>query len=464
MHVTLQRLAAALILAAATPVWAGTALYTSDQDADQVSDPNVSYSGETITLVGGPTAAPPPRGSLVETTLPGGLNSLPAGDVSFEMTYIPGQTPTIGDPSSPSGVNGGIQMRFDGGAALSIAWGASFGNFYVAAVFFPGSPGVVAQSAIVNADVRAIRLVRVGNTVTPEYDTASGTVALNAVNLTAVGTPAQDVSALNVTYNIVSSNTFGSLSYSYLIDAITVCGEGIPTVNGGVGPCAVSEGEGEGDGEGEGEGETPCATTLSEGCPPFGGEGQGYYTLLDGFIPFPVSWNASDLTQNGLIDSWEVALLERVLCTGVGPHYADALCAYEANLTTYRDEPTYGPPFAGFEHVIVALQTMSSESQAAQGSLGLQGDYRVAGTGAKAPGEPFSADGDLDNDGHSNLVEYTNTLNASLSQDDFIEAALNPLLNGSQPASSLPVGGSLGLIMGVAGLAAGAARVLRQRR
>lgn len=444
--------------------WGGTAVYTGSSDAVQLVDPNVAYAAQSLSIIGGPTASAPPRGELVNVVLPGGLASLPAGDVTFEMKFTPGQTPTtnISDAGAPSGANCGIQFTFASGT-LAVAWGASFNVYTVAAVFFPANPGqgVVAQaSSPVTTDLRAIRMVRTGNSVAIEYDTASSTITLNTVNLAAAGSQSVNVSNDTVSYAVVSANTFGSVSNAFSVDEVRVCGPNIPTVNNGTGECSGAEGEG----EGEGEGEVVCPTALSAGCPNFALEGVPFYTLLDGFIPGPpVTWALTDLTQNGIIDSWEAALFENVLCSHQ-PWSDDALCAYELNLATLNTEGSVaGPPFSGFKKVIALLQTMNSESQAATGSLNLQGNYRIAGAGAKANGEPFSAQGDLDGDGLSNLEEYQNVINANLTMDDYVAAATNPLLDGTASVDSLPLAGVLGLLTTTAALGLVGRRQLRRK-
>jgi hypothetical protein len=177
-----------------------------------------------------------------------------------------------------------------------------------------------------------------------------------------------------------------------------------------------------------------------------------------------LDWNTSDLDGSGIPDSWEVALFERVVCTAAVAWREDAVCVFEQNLATLRAEGNYGLVDL-YENTVAAMLSISSELQGALAPLGLTGVYAQVGTAAKLPGELLAADGNADGDPFTNRMEYDNTIAASLGKNDFVTAALNPVLDGSQATSeALPVGGPLLLSALVCLLAcAGPLALLRRR-
>ena len=212
---------------------------------------------------------------------------------------------------------------------------------------------------------------------------------------------------------------------------------------------AASEGEGEGE-------EDPCAWDAP--CPNFDVEGTAAYATLS------EDWLGADLDLTGLVDGWEMALYRKVLCGRTGPLHDGAQCAFVANLETLRAESGYAA-LGPHENVLAALLAVSSELQEAiAGRFALTGAYQVAVTAGKAAGEPLSPDGDPDGDGLTNGEEYANTLAASLGQADFVTAALNPLLDGTTDASSLPLSqaATQGLLVLI--FAGAAALILTRRR
>lgn len=58
-------------------------------------------------------------------------------------------------------------------------------------------------------------------------------------------------------------------------------------------------------------------------------------------------------------------------------------------------------------------------------------NYEIVNGQLKAVGEPFSAQGDMDGDGISNLQEAQNILAHGGTLDDFVVSASNPLLDGA---------------------------------
>ena len=86
-----------------------------------------------------------------------------------------------------------------------------------------------------------------------------------------------------------------------------------------------------------------------------------------------------------------------------------------------------------FVHVLAALLAVSAElrSQLAA-NFGLTGNYQ------SMTGEPLSAAGDADGDGHSNGEEYESVRRAGGDAQDYVTAALSPRITGD---GVLPVAG-----------------------
>jgi hypothetical protein len=116
----------------------------------------------------------------------------------------------------------------------------------------------------------------------------------------------------------------------------------------------------------------------------------------------------------------------------------------------------------GYEHVIAAMLTISPGLQGVLGPLGLTKAYPVFTYGPEYA-KLFTANADADYDHLSNLIEYQNTLAANLQRADYVFAALNPSLNGSQPKTAIPVIGILGMPILVGLLALGGAIGVRRR-
>jgi hypothetical protein len=196
-------------------------------------------------------------------------------------------------------------------------------------------------------------------------------------------------------------------------------------------------------------------------CPPFATQGTAFYIALAGLLSQPFDFSTTDLDSGGIPDRFEVALLERVICSSASTFGNATICVFNANRSTLEGEAVF-PLISAYQDVAAALLTISSELQAS--ISGLSGDYEAFTLGAKAVGEPLSPQGDPDSDGFSNLEEYQNVAADGGDENDFATAALNPLLDGSQAdAQGLPLAGILGLgalLVGLGGL--GAARVRRK--
>ena len=210
-------------------------------------------------------------------------------------------------------------------------------------------------------------------------------------------------------------------------------------------------------GTGEGEGEGAC--DLEGACPDFDEEGGYAYGAL------ALDYATADLDATGIPDSWEVALFKAVLCGPGHPLQHQARCVFLANREMLRQEAAYAADYAAVENVLAAGLSISSELQAAlTAAFGMSASYEVVSDARKAPGEPFSPQGDPDWDAWTGWQEYANTVGAGLSRTDYVTAALHVLLDGSQRAAdALPVNRGLGPLVLAGMLSALSVMALRRR-
>lgn len=208
--------------------------------------------------------------------------------------------------------------------------------------------------------------------------------------------------------------------------------------------------------------------TLDSGCPDFQGQGStliGFLVGLNQLPPFYNYWSADldNLPLTVMLDSFELALLREVLC-GNTVVSEDAVCAFDANRQELENEVLFAAILSQAPEYVTGLLTISSEFQTAAAALGISGAYVVAGA-AKAIGEPLSPSGDPDQDGLTNQEEYDNVIADGGTEADYVEAALNPLLDGSAAsAASLPATGLLGLGALLSVVSIGGAIALRRKR
>lgn len=206
----------------------------------------------------------------------------------------------------------------------------------------------------------------------------------------------------------------------------------------------------------------PCALLT---CPPFDAQGSGFYAYLSVLLSNPLSYETEDIDGLGIPEAFEVALAEAILCEGRAAWSADAQCVFGANLETLADEPGYAA-LQGYDDVIAAMLATSSEMKTLLGTvLGLTGDYAVFNSGAKLGAEDLSPGGDPDQDGYTNLDEYLNVLADGGGEEEYVTAALNPLLDGSSASvAALPAAGIAGAAALAALLLPAALRALRRPR
>jgi len=184
-------------------------------------------------------------------------------------------------------------------------------------------------------------------------------------------------------------------------------------------------------------------------------------------------WSTDDMNHDGWTEQAQSALFADVLNNPNAPYHDEAVCVFLWNQGVFRQDqqdPPCGGIFASYEDVFAAVLSMSTEIQIwvleEMHNCGYVPDpnrYRTVKSQAKLPNDPFAADGDLDGDGVPNVVEYQNSIDAGLGLEDFVVAAQQPLLDGSQPASSLPLGPAVLPSCGL-GLMAAAYTVFRRRR
>ncbi len=193
-------------------------------------------------------------------------------------------------------------------------------------------------------------------------------------------------------------------------------------------------------------------------CPDFDASGMAIYGA------FALDWDTADFDGTGIPDSWEVAVVEAVLCNGaMDPGLQNSVaCKYLANLATYGGEAA-SSIFAGSDEAMAVLLGVSSEMRAIlSGGLTLAGTYEIYGV-AKAAGEPFAPQGDLDGDGVINGDEYANVIAAGNARADYVAAVTDPLSDGT--VQQVPAAGIAGLaaLLGAMGAVSGIA-IRRKRR
>lgn len=200
------------------------------------------------------------------------------------------------------------------------------------------------------------------------------------------------------------------------------------------------EGEGTTEGEGAAEGEPFECSYISE-CPNFYEEGYLFYIELSNRLGnSTINWNTSDLDGSGVPDSWEIALLRKILCQPCVYWRLNATCVYLENLTKIRSEPQYPLWLQPYEHVIVGLLSISTEFQSVFSILNLVNVYNTIRNEEKSVDEILSGLGDADRDNYSNRTEYSNCISSGLGINDYLFVVLHPDFDGTEaPQEALPV-------------------------
>jgi hypothetical protein len=218
-------------------------------------------------------------------------------------------------------------------------------------------------------------------------------------------------------------------------------------------------GEGETEGHEEGEHEhDPCDVTS---IPELTAQGTAFYQVLALLALQPYTWESTDVDAGGIIDRFEVALA-RHAATHNGFYLDEAKCAYGHNLAAAALEANIGlvqvQTGVDVTEAFATLMSISEDLQTILSTIGLTGTYSVAG-GHHKHATPLSPEGDLDGDGWTNLQEYNNIITSGGDEQEYIQAAMNPNVNGLGLNPGLPVAGGTGLMLLIG--AFGAAGVLR---
>ena len=205
----------------------------------------------------------------------------------------------------------------------------------------------------------------------------------------------------------------------------------------------------------------------------------GYETWRDYDIEYleEVLDHTREMPGDGLPDRFQMALVEYALCHPTSPYHDEALAGFLTNRATFisdiEDLQASFPDLASllpladlFGGMMGTSEVMHTTIDAiirmlTDGSTGLPrlGEYVVFGTGPKTTNEPFSAEGDFDGDGASNVTEYDEVVAAGGDVDVFVQAVTDP--DNFWPGNpDLPVAGVIGLALLGAGVALGGVRLL----
>ncbi|HNR32338.1 MAG TPA: hypothetical protein PKI11_15710, partial [Candidatus Hydrogenedentes bacterium] len=162
-------------------------------------------------------------------------------------------------------------------------------------------------------------------------------------------------------------------------------------------------------------------------------EGQALYAAL------LRSWDLSDVDGNGMIDSWETALLAEVLCRESYPLHSEVRAWFDSTVSTLRRDPAYGVLNLGrFENAIAALILLSWPMRdKVTHDLYLARDFYAPYIHLASGQLPFSAQGDPDVDGLTNYQEYDAVRQVYGSRSTYVWAALTARGIDSDFASSL---------------------------
>lgn len=198
----------------------------------------------------------------------------------------------------------------------------------------------------------------------------------------------------------------------------------------------------------------------------------------------------------GLLDDLDPTLLTLIpTLPSVLPIYADAVSAliginsemqstvtdllatYQTDIDEYlalaqaavtQGQALVEPPFSAYldqteiDTINGVLEDAATLVVVVQRTLAIPDNAEVYGAGSKAADEPFSAVGDYDGDGNTNLAVYTGTSGAGEGMKEFVEGAsgYNKFWSGN-PA--LPVVGMVGFAALAGALALAGARSVRRK-
>lgn len=157
-------------------------------------------------------------------------------------------------------------------------------------------------------------------------------------------------------------------------------------------------------------------------------------------------------------DLWQLALFSDTYCNQERPRHNEAVAAYEANFSAVILDSNE-VPWEIWEWLAASVSLSSSMRATVCALFGLNPqNYVVVTLPDKSANEPFSAEGDCDGDGTSNIEEYEYVVAAGGGMDAYVTVASvnDPSWQGN-PAT--PTAGTAGLLLLCAGVAFAAVRL-----
>ncbi|MCC6797036.1 MAG: SBBP repeat-containing protein [Candidatus Hydrogenedentes bacterium] len=153
----------------------------------------------------------------------------------------------------------------------------------------------------------------------------------------------------------------------------------------------------------------------------------------------------ADLDNDGMPDRYQVGLVAYVLSVQTHPYSNLVHDMYESTIASLQAEPNYAAQMQPYHHAIAALMICSQDMADFWTSHFSLGGTYTSFVITKTASEPFSALGDLDQDGVANGEEYQNNEDAGGDIDSFMIAANNPNSNGK----ALPAMGTWAVLLSV---------------
>ncbi|MCX8063580.1 MAG: proprotein convertase P-domain-containing protein [Candidatus Hydrogenedentes bacterium] len=148
--------------------------------------------------------------------------------------------------------------------------------------------------------------------------------------------------------------------------------------------------------------------------------------ILYQILPFLDNWNSEDWDSNGLIDSWECALLAYILCDSSSQYYTEARKKFTGNIQRLRRDSLYSY-VRDFEQLLCLLMTVSQTfADRIKEDLGLTGYYYSFKLPPVNGEEICGAGGDPDDDTITNFMEYKYVRAMGGTREDYVRLALTP--------------------------------------
>lgn len=170
-----------------------------------------------------------------------------------------------------------------------------------------------------------------------------------------------------------------------------------------------------------------------------------------------------DMDHDGLPDRASLKLLKAVTCQAlIYTNYT-----YQSNFSSFTNELDF-TDLLSHDRVIPALMSIGSDMQTAlreglaKSEIFLDRDYTIVdcdtpgdclsfpSDDTRSTNEPLTGDGDIDNDGITNLQEYNNVISRGGSIDDFVLFALDAAQDGTEFVRSSGGGGGGGCLIAAA--------------